>query len=70
MKLYYVNYCVSRCYTEDTADRQLVLEMPEDYTPAQDKGLMQMRKAVDEMLQFYTDNGEGICVKSFSRMDL
>lgn len=70
MKLYYINYCVSRCHTEDPDDKQLVLEMPDDYVPAQDRGLMQMREAIDKELLFYTEGGKGIYVKSFSRMDI
>lgn len=70
MKAYYVNYCVTRLYTDETDDYQTVVELPEDYVPAQDKGMMQMCEAIAKKLTFYTGNGTGICVKSFSRMDL
>ena len=70
MKNYYVNYCVARVHTQDPRDHQAVIELPDGYVPSEDKGLTVMRRAVDEQLLFYTEQGEGITIKSFSRMDL
>ncbi len=70
VKTYYVNFCVSRLYTESTEDRQTIVEMPFDYLPLKDAKLVKMREAVDAELLFFTDNGAGITIKNFSRMDI
>lgn len=69
-KSYYVNFCVSRRYTESTDDQQVIITMPADYVPERDSYLKEMRDAVDDMLTYFTELGEGITIKSFSRMDL
>lgn len=69
-KSYYVNFYVSRRHTESTDDQQVIITMPADYVPAQDPYLKEMREAVDDMLTYFTEHGEGITIKSFSRMDL
>ena len=70
VKPYYVNFCVSRLYTPATEDRQTIVEMPSDYLPLKDAKLVKMREAIDAELLFFTDNGAGITIKSFSRMDI
>lgn len=69
-KSYYVNFCVKRVYTEDTRDQQMAIDLPSSYVPSDDANLMQMKAEIDDCLTFFTNHGEGIIIKSFSRMDL